>query len=179
MSSEAALWTWLKDGMREYWHATRVEDSTRPGYPDIEYRIAEKLCAGKRSALSSGVLELKHLEAWPKRAATPVRIKHLTPQQVHQLELEGRLHGRSYLLLQVGEELLLFPWFRVAQIAKGVPRAELNALACHKLTRSRTREGRAAANWQRMKLAQALSVPWSEKQARAPLPLAPQPASPG
>lgn len=70
----------------------RVENPIYPGTPDVN------LCDGRW-------LELKCIEAWPARAATPVRIPHYTPQQRVWLYRRWRYApGSTLLLLEVRAE---------------------------------------------------------------------------
>jgi len=67
----------------------RVENPIHPGTPDVN------LCDGKW-------IELKCIDAWPKRATTAVRIDHFTQQQ--RVWLYRRWHfapGTTFLLLEV------------------------------------------------------------------------------
>lgn len=77
---------------------THHEDALNSGIPDLSY-------SGNGA---HGWIELKWLEAWPKRAATIVRIPHYTKEQKHFLLSRGRAGGRCWLLLRVGREHLLF-----------------------------------------------------------------------
>jgi len=83
--------------------ATSVENPACPGTPDVQF--------------IGGWLELKFLEAWPKREETTVRIEHFTPQQRvwllrrYMAEIKLRIPDpHCWLLLYVAEtrEHLLF-----------------------------------------------------------------------
>jgi len=106
--------------------ATSVENPAGPGTPDVQH--------------IDGWLELKFLEAWPKRAETTVRIEHFSPQQRVWLlrrymacEKRGTDHGQAFLLLYVAEtrEHLLFDGKTAARrVAKcGADRAMLYRMA--------------------------------------------------
>ena len=71
-----------------------VENGAYPGTPDVNF--------------IGGWVELKKLEAWPKRAETVVGIPHYTSQQRVWLLRRWTKGGLSLLLLQVGKEWLLF-----------------------------------------------------------------------
>jgi hypothetical protein len=75
-------------------HAVPVENVAWPGYPDVEY--------------VGGVIELKQIPAWPKRADTIVRVEHFTQAQRTFLDDRGRAGDRTWVLLVVGREWLLF-----------------------------------------------------------------------
>lgn len=96
--------------------AVAVENPIRPGTPDVNY--------------IEGWIELKQIPAWPKRADTPVRIDHFTPQQrvwLHRRCLRG---GRAHVLLLVGnKEWLLFQGEDAANHLGKIPKKQLLSLA--------------------------------------------------
>lgn len=97
--NEATLRNYVRKGL----HAkgiltTHHEDLLNAGVPDLSY-------SGNGV---NGFIELKWLEAWPKREDTTVRIPHYTKEQKHFLLTRGRAGGRCWLLLRVGREHLLF-----------------------------------------------------------------------
>lgn len=72
-----------------------VENPAYPGTPDVNYTV--------------GWIELKWLRRWPTNCdKSPVLVHHFTPQQRVWLRKRVRAGGRAYLLLQVGQEWLLF-----------------------------------------------------------------------
>lgn len=71
-----------------------VDNPRRAGTPDINF--------------IEGWLELKYLPKWPKRAATKVKIKSWTKKQMIWHNRRTSLGGRSFILLQVGNEYILF-----------------------------------------------------------------------
>ena len=97
--NEATLRNYVRKGL----HAkgmltTHHEDMLNAGVPDLSYS----------GGGVHGWVELKWLEAWPKRPGTVVRIPHYTKEQKHFLLSRGRAGGRCWLLLRVGREHLLF-----------------------------------------------------------------------
>jgi hypothetical protein len=109
MGPERKLWIKLREGMAPYWRVQRIETGTSPGVPDVWYCFPSG---------DSGWLELKALPAWPKRAATIVRLPHFRPEQRAWMPHIGKYIGNVYLLLQVGSgskaDVLLFSWPQVA-----------------------------------------------------------------
>ena len=97
---------------------THHEDALNSGIPDLSYS----------GGGVHGWLELKWLEAWPKRDATIVKIDHYTKEQKHFLLSRGRAGGRCWLLLRVGREHLLFDHER-AQDIPGLTKYALCATA--------------------------------------------------
>jgi len=98
--NEATLRNYVRKGL----HAkgvltTHHEDMLNAGVPDLSYSVHGV----------HGWIELKWLEAWPKREDTIVRIPHYTKEQKHFLLSRGRAGGQCWLLLRVGDrEHLLF-----------------------------------------------------------------------
>ena len=101
MTSESDFWSVVRRNLSPYGRLVRLESGlTESGIPDVAYCFLG----------SAGWLELKSVAAWPKRPATPLRIDHLTLEQVLFLETwtrhpsRGQAHGlfrvdRDYLLL--------------------------------------------------------------------------------
>lgn len=96
-SNEAALWQALKkrfDGAGI--HAVRIEDMLAAGTPDVNY-------CGPGGA---GWIELKHVDEWPKRTSTGVRIG-LTAEQGLWLHKRARAGGRADVLVRIDGEVFL------------------------------------------------------------------------
>lgn len=97
--NEATLRNYVRKGLRNNGVlTTHHEDILNSGIPDLSYS----------GGGVHGWIELKWLEAWPKRAMTPVRLPHYTKEQRHFLLSRGRAGGRCWLLLRVGREHMLF-----------------------------------------------------------------------
>lgn len=97
--------------------AVAVENPAYPGTPDVNY--------------IGGWLELKWLRRWPENADTdPVLIRHFTQQQRVWLSRRCRRGGRAWLLLQVGQEYLLFDGEMAAEVVGRAPRGALLRSAC-------------------------------------------------
>lgn len=95
--SESEAWNAIRPVLKPY-DPVRIESPMSPGVPDVNYTY--------------GWIELKYLEAWPVRPATPVKIDHFTQQQRVWLTRRCRMGGLAFLLLKVGKgknaEWLLF-----------------------------------------------------------------------
>ncbi len=96
-------------------NAIPVENPAQPGTPDVNY--------------VEGWIELKKLGKWPKAGEAVVRVEHFTPQQRNWHLLRKRRGGRTHVLLQVGDEWLLFDGADAAASLGRVSRAELERLA--------------------------------------------------
>jgi len=118
--SESDFWRILRTGMGDTWHATRHEDACASGVPDVSYA-----CRG-----TSGFIELKQLDAWPKRATTSVRIHHLSPEQTLWLRLRCK-HGLAFLFVRVSRCDYLIMWGADAYDVRVTPRTrdEMEELA--------------------------------------------------
>jgi hypothetical protein len=97
----------------------RVENRVGPGTPDWNY--------------IDGWLEAKWLRRWPKNAnESPVLIDHWTIVQRRWHERRCRAAGgRTFVLLQVGREWLLFRGPEAAEYLGRGTRQVLEAAACH------------------------------------------------
>jgi hypothetical protein len=96
------------------WDAISVENPAYPGTPDVNYR--------------EGWIELKCMRRWPRNADTsPVLIDHFTPQQRVWLARRSRKGGNVHLMLQVGQEFLLFEGAVAAAVVGKATRPELYA----------------------------------------------------
>lgn len=98
---ESSLWHKLKRGMGDTWDATRHEDCVGVGVPDVSF--------GLPVSAVQGWIELKCHGAWPKRAGTFVDTD-LTSVQRRWLLNRGRAGASCWLLMQVGEDVLLYYW---------------------------------------------------------------------
>ena len=110
---EAGLWDVAHDRLSPYGRLARVETPlTEAGFPDIVYCLLGV----------AGVLELKRLRAWPVRPTTPLRVPHLTAEQVAFLEGWARApaNGIARMLLQVGTDYLVLDHVGARAVRDGV-----------------------------------------------------------
>ena len=117
--SERATWRLVRDRLAPFGRRTRIENRCDKGTPDTVYTLRG----------TSGWIEFKKLDGWPARPETPVRIEHLTLEQVTFLEDEVRAGGRAWLLVQVEEEYLLLGPAAARAIYEGVMTREKMVLA--------------------------------------------------
>lgn len=107
--SEQKMWDRLRDAMQGRWTYERIENKVTKGTPDVAFSME-----GKR-----GWIELKVLEAWPRKRQLPVRIPHFTREQKRFLSLHHRNGGGGcffFLLVSETNEYLLFSGSRVGAI---------------------------------------------------------------
>lgn len=89
-----------------------VENIVYSGYPDISY--------------TRGVIECKWEKAWPKRPSTVLRLTStFTPQQRRFLIEWCEAGGQGHLLLQVGQQWMLFWGPVAAKVLGSLPRVGL------------------------------------------------------
>jgi hypothetical protein len=87
--SEANFWQLIRKNVPG--HLVRIENHAGTGQPDVNYCIAGV----------EGWIELKYLEAFPKRQDTMVRIPHFEPEQRIWLTQRKNAGGRVFLFVRV------------------------------------------------------------------------------
>ena len=97
MTGEANLWSYVRRNLGPYGRLKRIENRIDKGTPDVAYTIRG----------ISGWIELKHVPLAPKRASTPLKIPHLTLEQVLWQEEERDARGRALSLVQVERRYFL------------------------------------------------------------------------
>lgn len=90
--SETALRNLFCERLRPYGAVHRIENPIVPGYPDLACCF--------RGAVH--MIEAKYLGSLPARPATPIRLEHLTREQVEWAEGWAGAAGSAWLLLQAG-----------------------------------------------------------------------------
>ena len=114
---ESGLWSTIKRNLdcgSPALHMTRIENSAGDGTPDVE------LCYLGRCAW----VELKHLEAFPVRPGTVVKITHYTDEQRLWLKQRGGAGGRAWLFIQVGKEYYIFDWEEAQKVGVSMTAAD-------------------------------------------------------
>lgn len=115
--SESKQWSTLRDNIGTHWEAERIENRLNTGTPDVAYSMRGV----------HGWIELKFIPEAPKRSDKPLKIDHFTPDQRNWLEKHGKRGGRCFVLLQVGDEWLMFDHTAVREVGF-VPMARLRQL---------------------------------------------------
>lgn len=115
---ESGFWSYIEKGMKGRWDASRHEDLLGLGVPDVSFG-----CGGQ-----NGWIELKYLPKFPKRPATPVKIRHYTNEQKIWLRKRGKAGGSTWLFLRIEKEFLLFHWTKCREVGK-LPIGELREIA--------------------------------------------------
>ena len=112
--SEQSMWNTVREKMRGL-DPVRVDNPADPGTPDVNY--------------VEGWVELKQVDSWPKRPATPLRVPHFTPQQRVWLRRRVLSGGKAFLLLKVDRDWLLFRGDVAARVLGTSAREELIAFS--------------------------------------------------
>lgn len=97
--------------------AIAVENSAYPGTPDVCY--------------IGGWIELKEADAWPKKATTPLAMRHFTRHQRAWIRRHAEKGGAVFVLLKVGKS----EWFLIdgkiaADILGSATRQEIQSASC-------------------------------------------------
>lgn len=116
--SEATQWRTVKEALRRL-HPVRVDNSAGPGTPDVNFGCTVD------GDLIQGWIELKWERSWPLFPDSALRVPHFTPQQRIWLRKRCKLGGIALLLLQVGNEWLLFDGQVAARFLGESSKAEL------------------------------------------------------
>lgn len=96
---EQALWDKLRDTMAGHWRVDRVENVLVQGMPDVYFTISAGL---------SGWIELKVLKNLPTTDHHSVKIPHYTPFQANWHWTHRDHGGRSWIVVQVEDEIFFF-----------------------------------------------------------------------
>lgn len=107
--SESGFWRYIRQGMKDKWNASRHEDITSRGIPDVSFGLGGK----------NGWIELKILNRQP-RELTILRLEHFTVWQKRWLINRGNAGGNCWFFLRLGpltnREYLLFNYLTIDRI---------------------------------------------------------------
>lgn len=92
-------------------HATSIENGVGVGTPDVAY--------------AGGWLELKSIDAWPKKPDTPLRVPHFSPAQKVWITKHRLAGGVVDVLLKVEQDWLLIDGQMAVDILGVAPREAL------------------------------------------------------
>ena len=101
---EQRLWDWLNQRLGHRGMLERVENEVKRDTPDL-YIALPGQC---------GWAELKALEDWPRRAATPVRLPGWTVGQRHWMQRLNAAGASGWLIVQIGGDIAVFNAARVS-----------------------------------------------------------------
>lgn len=97
------------------WDVQSHEDRYSCGIPDLSFGVGG----------TNGWIELKQIECWPVKAATLVKPKKYTPEQVNWLLRRSKKGGSCYVMVKVGrDDYFLFAGGKARKIRKGMTRAD-------------------------------------------------------
>jgi hypothetical protein len=107
MTPEQRAWDSLRPVLAEArLDPRRVENVVGPGHPDVNY--------------AGGDIELKAMEAFPKRDATLVKVPKFTGEQAGWLYQRQQAGARAWLLVRVKDEWFLFNGIGAMQVYQGL-----------------------------------------------------------
>jgi len=110
--SESTLWDYMRRGLpRGHWR--RIENVVLSGDPDVNGCVDGTECW----------IELKVLDAWPKRKTTPVRIDHYTKHQRQWAIDRTQAGGKCFLFVRVIDEYFLFTGLKAAMFVGDLTKA--------------------------------------------------------
>jgi hypothetical protein len=112
--NESSLWQYIREGMKVFWHATRIESSAGNGVPDVSFGID----SSQRRQGVNGWIELKYIKEWPKRLSTKVKLP-LRPEQRLWIRQRGRVAGDVWVLCRIEDNFFLLSWSRAEKACEG------------------------------------------------------------
>lgn len=99
------------------WHATRIENKVSCGVPDVHF--AGMAYRHKGCGVLTGWIELKVVPKWPKHPKTPIRLPHLTDDQVNWHLTHHMHHGKSWLMIEDEGVVFVFPGRSAPDLQEG------------------------------------------------------------
>ncbi len=117
---EQKLWDRLSNLMASSWRADRIENKISQGIPDLYFGISTQLL---------GWIELKAMPEFPKTATTKVKLPHYTAWQANWHWTRRDFGTRSWIMVQVGDELFTFPARLALALLEGMNTKEFRSAA--------------------------------------------------
>lgn len=102
--SEANLWARTREELSPFGKLHRVENGIAKGTPDVAFLLRRY----PKVPPVAGWVELKFEPAWPTSDRRPVVVKKLKKEQVDFAEEWHAAGGRSFFLLQIARDYVLF-----------------------------------------------------------------------
>ena len=103
---EQRLYDWLQRKIGHCAMLERVENRVKKDTPDLY--LAAHHGVGNSHRQLTGWIELKVIERFPARAATPVKIPHWTTGQSFWALRHRKHGGNTWVVVAVGEEVYVF-----------------------------------------------------------------------
>ena len=112
MPNERTFARYVSQGLKAYGHPQRHEDALSVGVADLSFA-------------SGGVtawVELKALDAWPKRPDTLVHLRNFTYEQLNWLTARAKHTPNVFLMIKIEEtkEYLLFHSYALPKLKEGM-----------------------------------------------------------
>lgn len=123
---ESGVWKIIRDACAgPAWDFVRVENPAAPGTPDVNWACRVK----NHPWAVEGWFELKHVDHWPVRLDTPLKIPHYTPQQRIWARRRRRVGGRCDFVARVGDDWFVLDGVVAADLINSTPKAGIIAAA--------------------------------------------------
>lgn len=97
--NEASMWAFLRNKMKGFWLASRIESSAGNGIPDVIAAIKGKIV----------LIELKYIKEWPKRDSTLIKLP-LRPEQKLFFQTRGQMCHDIWTFIRIENDYFLLPW---------------------------------------------------------------------
>ena len=123
MAKESEFWTENVRRLKAFGEIDRIEDAIKVGVSDCVYCLR-----WQQEPARFGWIELKRLLRWPVRASTCVWLPHYSLDQANYLVRWGRAGAGAFLLAQIANEFLLFPWAAANEVQEGCTRSRMYEL---------------------------------------------------
>ena len=108
---ESSFWQYIRKGMLGRWHATRLESSAGNGVPDVSFGMINL----------NGFIELKHINEWPKRGTTKVKLP-LRNEQKLWIKTRGQMAGNVWVLVRIEDYFFLLTAHQAISACEGLTR---------------------------------------------------------
>lgn len=106
--NESTVWSYLKQGMKHYWIAFRIESCAGNGVPDVCFAMPGFF----------GFIELKYIKEWPVRPSTLVKLP-LRPEQVLWIKRYGSCVGKVWAFIRIEDDFFLLTWEQALEACQG------------------------------------------------------------
>jgi hypothetical protein len=117
--NEAGVWKYIKEGMKSFWLASRIESSAGNGIPDVVFTLPSVLKRNSRH----GFMELKYIPEWPKKEDTLIKLP-LRQEQKIWIMGRGAIAGGVWVLVRIADTFFILDYKQVIQTFQGLPKAE-------------------------------------------------------
>lgn len=129
MGSETSFAHTFADSLRPFGKVQLIESPQESGIGDACCCLRRPVSMQVHAPAVTSWVEFKHEHRWPVRITSPVKLKRFTKQQLLFLEGWDRIGGKSYLMLQIAADYLLFSGGNLRPLFNGARRPDVEASA--------------------------------------------------